>query len=220
LTRKVAYARSLLSTAVLMVLLCVCAGRVNHPMLNAYIALFGISGLVIARMTAPALDQERRQPEDGGIDPDRRLLATVLFLTTVSTAALDSGRFHWTRTLTPKVVAVALGFVTVGITLQIWAMAVNPYFSTAVRLQSQNGHRPITQGPYRFLRHPGYLAMLLTIPATAPALGSLLGLIPALAYDLVITVRAAREDRFLVESLDGYAQYVSKVHYRLIPGLW
>jgi protein-S-isoprenylcysteine O-methyltransferase Ste14 len=122
--------------------------------------------------------------------------------------------------LTPKDEAVALGFVAVGMGLQIWAIAVNPSFSSAIRLQTQSTHRPIVGGPYRFLRHPGYLAMLITIPATAIALGSLFAVFPALAYGVVIVLRTAREDLFLAEKLDGYDQYVSKVHYRLIPGLW
>src|SRR5205814_2464078 len=128
--------------------------------------------------------------------------------------ALDSGRFYWTRILRPEVKAVALGFAAVGMGLQIWAMAVNPYFSTAIHLQAKRTqHRPIVEGPYRFLRHPGYLAMLITIPATAITLGSLIAVIPALAHDLVISVRAAREDRFLAENLDSYDQYVSKVRF-------
>jgi len=189
-------------------------------MLDAYIVLFGFSGLLTAALTDPSLDHERRQPERGEVDPEMRLLASLFFLATVSTAALDSGRFHWTRRLTPEDETVALGFAAVGMGLQIWAMTVNPYFSSAIRLQTERTHQPIVEGPYRFLRHPGYLAMLITIPATAIALGSLFAVLPALAYDLVSSVRAVREDRFLAESLDGYDQYVSRVRCRLIPGLW
>jgi protein-S-isoprenylcysteine O-methyltransferase Ste14 len=219
-TRKGAYARSLLSTAVLTGLLFLCAGRVNDPMLDTYIALFGISGLLTAALIDPSLDCERRNPEHAGIDPETRPTTTLLFLATLGIGALDSGRFHWTQNLKTSVRVPALGFVASGMALQVWAIVMNPYFSTTIYVQTRRGHRAATQGPYRLIRHPGYAAMLLTMAGTAISLGSLLAAIPAFAYELLILVRAAREDRFLTEGFDGYDQYASKVHYRLIPGLW
>jgi protein-S-isoprenylcysteine O-methyltransferase Ste14 len=97
-------------------------------------------------------------------------------------------------------------------------MAVNPFFSPRLRLQSN--HRLVAGGPYRFLRHPGYLAMLVAVPATAIALGSLAGLVPALGYQILILSRTMREDRLLREELGGYAEYAGTVRYRLVPGLW
>jgi protein-S-isoprenylcysteine O-methyltransferase Ste14 len=39
----------------------------------------------------------------------------------------------------------------------LWAMAVNKYFSKLVRIQTERGHKVVTSGPYRIVRHPGYL---------------------------------------------------------------
>jgi len=61
-------------------------------------------------------------------------------------------------------------------------MIVNPFFSPALRIQAERGHAVIARGPYRFIRHPGYLAMLIAVPASALALGSWLALIPAFAF--------------------------------------
>jgi protein-S-isoprenylcysteine O-methyltransferase Ste14 len=61
-------------------------------------------------------------------------------------------------------------------------------------------------GPYRFIRHPGYLAMLVTMPATAATLGSPAVLLPAVGYELLILNRMVREDGFLRNTLGGYAQ--------------
>ena len=104
--------------------------------------------------------------------------------------------------------------------LQIWAMAVNAFFSTALRLQAERGHQLVRHGPYRYVRHPGYLAMLLIVPSTAFALGSKLALLPAAMYGALILFRAAREDRFLLRNLPGYADYIEGAPYRLIPGVW
>lgn len=78
----------------------------------------------------------------------------------------------------------------------------------------------MTSGPYRLIRHPGYLAMAILMPATALALGSTVALIPAFCYSSLILWRTRREDRFLTDQLAGYAEYRIKVRDRLIPGLW
>lgn len=75
-------------------------------------------------------------------------------------------------------------------------------------------------GPYRFVRHPGYLAMVAMMPTTALALGSLVALIPASCYSVLILWRTKREDEFLTERLAGYAEYAARVHYHFIPGVW
>ena len=96
-------------------------------------------------------------------------------------------------------------------------MAVNPFFSPAVRIQSERGHYVVTRGPYRLVRHPGYLAMLIAMPASALAIGSWLALIPAMAFSGVIVHRARLEDRFLHSHLAGYAEYGNRVPYKLVP---
>lgn len=208
------------STAVLAGLLLVCAGRTNIPMLRTYIAIFAGMGLVPALATDSSLDRERRKPGPASVDFGSRLGASVFFLATVIVAALDAGRFHWTHgiTLPEKVAAVIVLVFAAG--LQVWAMAVNPFFSTAIRIQAERGHQLVVCGPYRFIRHPGYLAMMIIMPATAVAFGSVTALIPALCYSALILHRTVREDRFLAEELQGYAGYREAVCSRLIPGIW
>jgi protein-S-isoprenylcysteine O-methyltransferase Ste14 len=99
-------------------------------------------------------------------------------------------------------------------------MIVNPFFSPVIRLQKERNHRIVTRGPYRLLRHPGYLGMVVAIPASAVALGSWLALIPGLAFSGVIIRRTACEDRFLKMNLPGYNDYSARVRYRLLPGIW
>jgi len=115
--------------------------------------------------------------------------------------------------------AALVTFVLATLT-QAWAMAVNPFFSPVVRIQSERGHHTITRGPYRFIRHPGYLAMLIALPASALAIGSWLALIPGLTFSGVIARRAAIEDSFLKLNLEGYANYALCVRFRLVPSIW
>ena len=121
------------------------------------------------------------------------MLASFLFVATVSVAAFDAGRFHWSPALPAVVRITCLVLLAFSWSLQVWAIAVNPFFSP--RLSVRPDHRLVTCGPYRFIRHPGYLAMLVTMPATAVTLGSLAALLPALGYDLFILNRTMREMR-------------------------
>jgi len=168
----------------------------------------------------PDLANERSQPAAEGSDPGIRHSASTLFMATVALGAFDVGRLHRVFPLSAKVQSAALVVFIAANALQIWAMVVNVFYSTALRLQPERGHRLVTHGPYRFVRHPGYLAMLFIVPSTALILCSTLALLPASAYGALILSRAAREDSYLLKNLPGYADYVRGVRYRLIPGVW
>ena len=77
-----------------------------------------------------------------------------------------------------------------------------------------------TAGPYRAVRHPGYVGAMLFTLATPLALGSLWALIPAGLTACITVVRTALEDRTLQEELDGYGDYARRVRHRLLPGIW
>jgi len=53
-----------------------------------------------------------------------------------------------------------------------------------------------------------------------PALGSWWGLLLVLPIVGVLIARILNEEKVLAESLDGYREYLARVRYRLIPGLW
>jgi len=80
-----------------------------------------------------------------------------------------------------------------------------------VRIQTDRGHKLIDSGPYRFMKHPGYFAMCISVPVSAVAIGSWLALIPAIAFIGVIYRRAKFEEQFLKANLPGYAQYANNV---------
>jgi protein-S-isoprenylcysteine O-methyltransferase Ste14 len=220
MTRANAIFRWILLNTVLATLSLLCAGRMNLPMLWAFLAIFASVTLVAAFVVDPELLKERSNPGHCGLDPLSGKSIGLLFLATVDVAALDAGRFHWTRSIPHLTHAIALALVAVLLLLQTWAMTVNPFFSSAIRVQTERGHHLITRGPYRVVRHPGYFAMLFSTPATAIALGSTIALVPALLCSIVILRRTIHEDRFLRDQLAGYAGYMLIVRYRLFPGLW
>ena len=180
----------------------VAAGRIGDPVTGIYLGLFGSLGLAGTLVTGRKLARAELQMPSGALDPAVQMLGSFLFLATVALAAVDAGRVHCRPTLPTRERVLALLLIAVFSSIQVVAMAVNPFFSASLWLQPN--HRLIARGPYRLLRHPGYLAMLVTVPATAIALGSLAGLLPALGYEVLILRRRIREDRLLREELGGY----------------
>ncbi|MGD0129256.1 MAG: isoprenylcysteine carboxylmethyltransferase family protein [Terriglobia bacterium] len=134
---------------------------------------------------------------------------------TVIFAALDVGRLHQSDSVPPSWHFPAILVFSAALILQAAAMIVNPFFSPALRIQTERGHSVVTRGPYRIVRHPGYFAMIVAAPASALAVGSWLALIPAFAFSAVTIRRTALEDRYLRLALPGYTDYANSVHYRI-----
>lgn len=201
------------------------AGRVDLPMVWAYLggysAFLLAYGLIMSRKDAELL-KERRQAGPGAKKWDRLLLTIygLLFFATWIVAGVDIGRFHWSDTV-PLGLQIA-GLVACGASCGLvwWATWENTYFSRVVRIQQDRGHRVVSTGPYQYVRHPGYAAIIVVWPCTALALGSWWAMLPAAGIVLVYILRTALEDRTLHEELEGYTEYAEKVHYRLVPGVW
>ncbi len=183
-------------------------------------AAFGLSALVLARVN-PVIYRARSRFQAGTKGWDKALLAAMLplMVAIVPVAAFDAGRFHWSTVPRWGVVAGYAG-VLAGIAITGWAQAVNPFFEPGVRIQAERHQRVIDTGPYRFVRHPGYVAALLLFFGMALALASYWALVPAALAAALLVVRTAWEDRLLHAGLPGYAGYAQRVRWRLVPGLW
>jgi len=210
------FARWVVVTLSIWTLLLVAAGTTGLPSLRNY--LVTLSSFLLATMLNidPGLAKERSRTSEQSGTPGR-FAAGLSFLATLTVAALDVGRFHWLHPVPADARQSSLLLFAGAMALQMWAMVVNPFFSPDVRLQPERGHRLITGGPYRLLRHPGYLAMLVAVPASALSIGSWLALIPAAAFCLVILKRVRAEEQFLQKSLAGYSEYMGRVRGRLFP---
>jgi protein-S-isoprenylcysteine O-methyltransferase Ste14 len=134
-------------------------------------------------------------------------------------AGLDT-RFGWTRGLGPGWNIAGAILFAAGMALFSWAMITNAFFSTTARIQTDRGQTVCRTGPYRFVRHPGYIGAILQSPGTSILLGSLWSLVPAAAAVVFMIVRTALEDRMLQNELAGYKDYVKEVAYRLVPRIW
>ncbi len=200
-----------------------CAGRLSYWQGWAF---FGFTGLYIVfthfhLSSMPGLVRERMRPGPGVKRWDRAILSlyAALSLGLVFFAALDAGR-GWTGRL--PVWAYVVGWLTflASYGLASLAMSVNPWFSSVVRIQTDRGQKVVSEGPYRIVRHPGYVGGIGGALATPIVLGSLWALIGAGLITILLICRTWLEDRTLTRELPGYADYARQVRWRLMPGVW
>jgi protein-S-isoprenylcysteine O-methyltransferase Ste14 len=134
-------------------------------------------------------------------------------------AALDDGRFHWSP-LPDWVVLIGYLLFAVSYAWIAQAQAVNRHFEPTVRIQTDRNHKVIDTGPYAFVRHPGYIGAAGFAIGMALALGSLWALIPAALAIIILAGRTLGEEAVLKAELPGYAEYMQRVRYRWVPGVW
>ncbi|MCB9286566.1 MAG: isoprenylcysteine carboxylmethyltransferase family protein [Lewinellaceae bacterium] len=147
------------------------------------------------------------------------LMAVSMSFLLVIVAGLDH-HFGWSPAF-PTWLNI-LGFILIvpGYTVAGWALVENRFFSSVVRIQTDRGHIVCDSGPYRMVRHPGYAGNVLALPGIVLALGSVWTIIPVIVALIIAVVRTALEDKTLQEELPGYQDYVRRVRYRLIPGVF
>ncbi|HEX2909139.1 MAG TPA: isoprenylcysteine carboxylmethyltransferase family protein [Phototrophicaceae bacterium] len=214
--------KSAVAALVMAAILFLAAGRLDWP--NGWLYVGFMAGvLVIDAIVLPhELLAERSQGREGTKKWDVFLasgMAVLLPLLILVVAGLDK-RWRWSPELPTWLILASLMISLVGALLTIWAMRINAFFSSTVRIQSERGHQVVSSGPYRFVRHPGYVGVLVCYLPVPFILGALSALVPTALLVLVTFVRTALEDRTLQAELPGYRNYAQHTRYRLIPGIW
>jgi protein-S-isoprenylcysteine O-methyltransferase Ste14 len=190
-------------------------------------AIVSILGFVISRALAarrhPDLLAERaRMLRHEDAKPWDKTLAPLVGLGGAMiplVAGLDA-LFGWSAGFSLPIEVLALAAILVGYALGSHALIENAYFSGMVRIQTDRGQRVVSSGPYRWVRHPGYVGALLVYLATPLFLDSAWTFVPVLFLTVVLIIRTNLEDKTLQAELDGYRDYAQRVHYRLLPGVW
>ena len=216
---------SLLSYAMLAGVLFGVAGRWDLPWFWMTLATFAVSHLVTVAVVIrddPELARERMKPGAGVPDWDKivlRLFAS-LCLANLVMGSLDVGRWQLSDSVPQVLQAFGLVGIVAGMAMMTWCMVVNTFFAKVVRIQDDRGHHVIDSGPYRYVRHPGYVGWVILWLSFNLALGSWLAVGGSFIVNAVMVVRTAMEDGFLVENLAGYDEYARRVKSRLLPGIW
>lgn len=200
------------------------AGTLAWPAAWVFVSMLVAGGaftLCVLAPRSPELIAERSRVQPGTKRWDR-VLAPIAALTPMvvcATAALDR-RLGWRPGVDARVSIASALVLAAGMALVYWAMYQNTYFAATVRIQHERGHRVISSGPYRLVRHPGYLGALLTFVALPLELGSPWAAVPGAAGVAFLVLRTWLEDRALTEELPGYTEFKTRTKRRLIPLLW
>ena len=168
------------------------------------------------------LIKERLKPGKGMKRWDKVYYAvsTPMFFVMFILSILDANRFNWQPIIPISIVFSGIIIYSIGQIIIIWAKKVNKFFSSVVRIQSVRKQTVCSDGPYGFVRHPGYLGGLIFTIGTPLMLGSFWGLIPAIITIILVLGRTNLEDKTLQKELEGYAEYVKYVKYKIIPFIW
>jgi len=212
---------SIIFVAVMAVLLFVPAGTLDWPMAWVLLGIFLINFTIHILVIQPELIEERYHRHEDSKKWDRYLVPVIILTGFISmiVCGLDY-RYGWTGSFPLFIPGLALVFVIPAYALEIWATASNPFFSAVIRIQSDRGHSVISDGPYRYVRHPGYAGMILYVLFIPLMVGSSWALVPAIIAVVLYIVRTYFEDKTLQAELAGYRDYTERVRYRLIPGIW
>jgi protein-S-isoprenylcysteine O-methyltransferase Ste14 len=207
-----------IQTALFVAIVCGSAGTVRWIWPWAYLGTGAIILAVNTLVLPRELIAERGSPRENVKTWDKVIagISIVPVLGIMVVSGLDK-RWAWSPELSVPVHLAGLAAMVLGQALFTWAMVSNKFFSTCVRIQMDRDHIVANGGPYRWVRHPGYVGYSL---ATSLIFGSLWGLVPAGITLLLMVVRTALEDRTLQQELDGYQEYAQRVRYRLLPGVW
>jgi protein-S-isoprenylcysteine O-methyltransferase Ste14 len=205
-------------------LLFMSAGRLDWTWAWVFLSISFVSvlinGTILLRTSPETIAERGRAKETRSWDKIISALYALAFFLVLPLVAGFDVRYGWTGEMQVAWQIAGAVLLAAGLGLGGWAMIVNAFFSTAVRIQADRGQTVCHSGPYRFVRHPGYVGFILQSIATSLLLGSVWGLIPAFTVAALLVVRTALEDRMLRSELPGYAEYVREVRYRLVPGVW
>lgn len=200
------------------------AGRIDWwaawAVLAVWLAWFVAMDILILRFN-PNLMAERLAPPKGAKTWDRAVVSLLRLTQLVRyiLAGLDQ-RYGWTGGFPLAVQIAALIVCALSHALFGWAMISNTFFSQVIRIQSDRAHIVVSGGPYRYVRHPGYVGGILFDLALAILLASWWALLASGLCAILLILRTALEDRTLQAELSGYVDYARRVRYRLIPGIW
>ena len=173
-------------------------------------------GLVLYRKTPDLLKKRLNMKEPEKDQQAVVAFCAILFAVSFLAAGLDF-RFAWTRVPDWLVLTAALTLLAAyGLYAEV--LRENAYLSRTVEIQENQ--KLIDTGLYGIVRHPMYTATILLSLAIPLVLGSWISFGLMLCYPAIIVRRIHGEEALLKAGLPGYAEYMSRVRWRLIPHLW
>ena len=205
---------------VLGMLLFIPAGTIMYWEAWLYILILFIPTLIIVLyllVKNPELIERRmRFKEEKKTQNKVVILSALLIVAVFITSGLDK-RFGWSKI--PAFVIIILDIEIICCYLFFFRVLLeNKFASRTIGIEEEQ--ILIATGPYRIIRHPMYLAILMILINTPFVLGTYWAAFGNIGSIILIIIRIKEEEKMLIEELEGYYEYMERVKYRLIPGLW
>ncbi|MCU0532295.1 MAG: isoprenylcysteine carboxylmethyltransferase family protein [Hydrococcus sp. Prado102] len=191
---------------------------------DIWFIVLGFSTIIYVYRKDPALLAERfRSPGTGnqkGWDLYFYYVEVIAFFAFFIIMPLDAKRYEWTTDF-PLWLKILGGIGLLKSFFFLYrAYTDNTFLSPLVRIQTERKQKVISEGVYGFVRHPMYLGAILLFLGTPMLLSSKYGIVLGILMSLLLVARIFGEEKMLVEELEGYEDYKTKVKYRLIPFVW
>jgi protein-S-isoprenylcysteine O-methyltransferase Ste14 len=221
------YIRGVLANLVTLAILVAClfipAGTLNYWQAWVFVAVFGVSAqalgiyflvhdrkLVERRMNIGPVAEQR---------PAQKLISALFILGFVEFVVLPAfdHRFGWSP-VAPVVSVIADAMIVLSFLLFFVVMKSNSYAASTIQVEEEQP--VVSTGPYGYVRHPMYSGALLLLAAMPLGLGSWWSVLLVLPFFPVLVWRILDEEIFLRRNLPGYAEYMQRVRYHLVPRVW
>ena len=217
--------QSTITTAAMGALLFVSAGTLHWPSAWVFLATSALLGPLCGwwlYRVDPALLAERLRPVLQKDQPaaDKAFMAVFVVAMLVWLAAMGLDRRTLSSDMPMALQMLGLALFLLSTLFILWVFRENSFAAPVVKLQAERAQRVISTGPYAHVRHPMYSGMILFFAGVPLLLGSWWGLMMVPLFLVLFAVRIRIEERTLREGLPGYADYVTRVRYRLLPGVW
>ncbi len=216
--------KGLITNLIFTTILFICAGRINY--IQGWVFLCVNVGTTLMNFLTSQnkkdLVNERSKLGEGVKDWDKLLLglSAVMYLILIIIAGLDSGRYFWTKDFSWEIVISGIAMIFTGQILFLTARSQNNYFSIVVRIQKEREHVVCDTGLYKYIRHPGYLGMILSLIGIPLITTSIFSSIPTSMAIILLLIRTFLEDKTLKAELNGYTEYSERTRYKLLPFIW
>ncbi|MET4485634.1 isoprenylcysteine carboxylmethyltransferase family protein [Bradyrhizobium sp. LA7.1] len=214
-----------ITTAGMGALLFACAGTMHWPSAWVFLATCALLGPLCGwwlYRVDPALLAERLRPVLQKDQPAADKAFMIVFVIAMLAWLAAMGLDRRTQSSDMPVALQALGLVlfVLSTLFILWVFRENSFAAPVVKLQADRAQRVVSTGPYAHVRHPMYSGMILFFAGVPLLLGSWWGLVMAPVIVVLFAVRIGIEERTLREGLPGYSNYMTRVRYRLLPGVW
>lgn len=214
---------NLLTFAILLACLFIPAGTLSYWQAWVFLAVFAVSSQALGfyfLMHDPKLVERRMKIGPAAEQrPAQKIISAFFMLGFVGFLVLPAlgHRFGWSP-VAPGLSIFADAIVVLAFVLFFLVMKSNSYAASTIRVEE--GQPVVSTGPYAYVRHPMYSGALLLLAAMPLALGSWLSVLLVVPFFPVLVWRILDEEDFLRKNLPGYAEYMRRVRYRLIPQGW